>query len=48
MLTPPSLTSEFVEMVGYAPAFFHDLVNDEVKSDGSSIGDVMAPFHPLS
>ena len=48
MLTPPSLTSKFVGMAGYAPASFHDLVDDEVESDGSSIGDVMAPSHPLS
>ena len=40
--------SEFVEMAGYAPTSFHDLVDDEVKSDSSSIGDVMAPGHPLS
>ena len=35
-------------MVGYAPASFHDLIDDEVESDGSSIGYVMAPGHPLS
>ena len=48
MLTPPPLTSEFVGMVGYAPASFHDLMDDEVESDGSSIGDIVAPSHPLS
>ena len=48
MLTPPSLTSKFMGMAGYAPTSFHDLVDDEVESDGSSIGDVMAPGHPLS
>ena len=48
MLAPPPLTSEFVGMVGYAPASFHDLMDNEVESDGSSIGDVMAPSHPLS
>ena len=48
MLTPPRLTSEFVGMAGYAPASFHDLMDDEVESDGSSIGDIMAPSHPLS
>ena len=48
MLTLPPLTSEFVGMVGYAPASFHDLVDDEVESDGSSTSDVMAPVHPLS
>ena len=48
MLMPPPLTSEFVGMAGYGPASFHDLIDDEVKSDGSSIGDVVAPGHPLS
>ena len=48
MLTSPPLTSEFVGMAGYAPASFHDLVDDEVNSDGSSIGDVVAPGHTLS
>ena len=48
MLTPPLLTFEFVGMAGYAPASFHDLVDDEVKSNDSSIGDVVAPDHPLS
>ena len=48
MLTPPPLTSEFIGMAGYAPASFHDLVDDEVESNGSSIGDVVAPDHPLS
>ena len=44
----PPLTSKFVGMVGYAFASFHDLVDDEVKSNGSSIDDVVAPSHPLS
>jgi len=48
MLTPPPLTSEFVGMEGYTPASFHNLVEDEVERDGSSIGDVVAPSHPLS
>ena len=48
MLAPPPLTSEFVAMAGYAPATFHDLVDDEVESDGSSIGNLVAPSHPLS
>ena len=38
----------FVGIAGYAPASFHGLVDDEVKSDGSSIDDVMALGHPLS
>ena len=48
LLTSPPLTSEFVGMVGYAPTSFHNLMDDEVESDGSSIGDVVAPSHPLS
>ena len=48
MLAPPPLTSEFVGMVSYAPASFHDLMDDDVVSDGSSIDDVVAPSHPLS
>ena len=43
MLTPPPLTSEFVGMASYAPASFHNLMDDDVESDGSSIGDVVAP-----
>ena len=34
-------------MAGYTPASFHDLIDDEVESDGSSIGDVVALGHPL-
>ena len=48
MLMPPPLTSKFMGMAGYAPASFHDLMDDEVESDGSSIGNVVAPSHPLS
>ena len=48
MLVPPPLTSEFVGMASYAPASFHDLMDDDVESDGSSIGDVVATGHPLS
>jgi len=48
MLASPPLTSEFMGMVDYAPASFHDLMDDDVESDGSSIGDVMASSHPLS
>ena len=48
MLTPPPLMTKFVGMASYAPASFYDLVDDEVESDGSSIGDVVAPSHPLS
>ena len=42
------LTSEFVGMASYAPASFHDLMDDDVESDGSSIGDIVAPSDPLS
>jgi len=35
-------------MASYAPTSFHDLMDDEVESNGSSIGDVMEPSHPLS
>ena len=48
MLIPPPLTSEFMGMAGYTPTSFHDLMDDEVESDGSSISDIMAPSHPLS
>ena len=48
MLASPPLTSEFVGMAVYAPASFHDVLDDDVESDGSSIGDVVAPTHPLS
>ena len=41
---PPPLTSEFVGMVSYAPTYFLDLMDDNVESDGSSIGD-MVPSH---
>ena len=44
MPTPPPLMSEFVGMVSYAPTYFLDLMDDDVESDGSSIGD-MAPSH---
>ena len=47
-LIPPPLTSEFMGTAGYAPASFHDLMDDEVESNDSSIGDVVAPSHPLS
>jgi len=47
MLASPPLTSKFMGMASYAPASFHDLMDDDVESDGSSIGD-MAPSHRLS
>ena len=48
MLAPPPLTLKFVGMVSYTPTTFHDLIDDDVESNGSSIGDIMAPGHPLS
>ena len=48
MLVLPPLMSEFMGMVSYAPTSFLDLMDDDVESDGSSIGDIMAPNHPLS
>ena len=44
---PPPLMSEFVGMASYAPTYFLDLMDDDVGSDGSSIGDV-APSHRVS
>ena len=47
MLAPPPLTSKFVGMMSYAPTTFHELLDDEVESDGSSIGDA-TPSHRSS
>ena len=47
MLASPPLKSKFVGIASYAPTCFLDLMDDDVKSDGSSIGDV-APSHRLS
>ena len=44
MVAPPPLTSKFMGIASYAPTIFHELLDDEVESDGSSIGDV-APSH---
>ena len=44
ILVPCPLASEFMGMAGYAPTVFHELLDDEGESDGSSIGDV-APRH---
>ena len=44
MLAPPPLMSEFMGMASYAPTSFLDLMDDDVESDDSSIGD-MAPSH---
>jgi len=48
MLAPPPLTSKLVGMASYAPTSFHELLDNDVEGDGSSIGDVVAPSHPLS
>ena len=40
------LTSEFVGMASYAPTTFHELLNDEVESEGSSIDDVAPSRRP--
>ena len=42
------LTSKFVGTGDYALATFHDLMDDDVESDSSSIGNIVAPSHPLS
>ena len=47
MLAPPPLTSEFMGMASYAPTYFLNLMDDNIESDGSSIGDV-APSHRLT
>ena len=41
------LMSELMGMASYAPTYFLDLMDDDVESNGSSIGDV-APSHRLS
>ena len=46
MLAPSPLTSQFVGMASYAPAAFHELLDDKGESDDSSIGDVV-PSHRL-
>ena len=33
-------------MVRYAPTYFLDLMDDDVESDGSSIGDVASSHRP--
>ena len=43
-MAPPPLTSEFMGMASYGPTYFLNIMDDDVRSDGSSIGDV-APSH---
>ena len=33
-------------MASYAPTYFLDLMDDDVESDGSSIGDMAPSHHP--
>ena len=47
IMVPPPLMSEFMGMASYGPTCFLDIMDDDVESDGSSIGDV-APSHRLS
>ena len=47
MPAAPPLMSEFMGMASYAPTYFLDIMDDDVGSDSSSIGDV-APSHRLS
>ena len=42
----PPLMSEFMGMASYAPTYFLDLMDDDVESDGSSIGDVVPSHRP--
>ena len=46
-MVPPPLMSKFVGMASYAPTCFLDIMDDDVGSDGSNIGDV-ATSHRLS
>ena len=38
--------SKFVGMASYASTYFLDLMDDDVKSDSSSISDVAPSHHP--
>ena len=46
MLALPPLTSEFVGMASYTPTCFLDLMDDDVESDASSIGNVVPSHRP--
>jgi hypothetical protein len=44
---PPSLVTKLVGMTGYGPTSFHDLLfDDDLLTEGSSIGDVSSPGYP--
>ena len=45
-MAPPPPTSEFVGMASYAPTCFLDIIDDDVRSDGSSIGDMASSHRP--
>ena len=44
IMAPPPPTSEFVGMTSYGPSCFLHIMDNDVESDGFSIGDV-APSH---
>ena len=46
MLALHPLTSKFMGMASYAPTYFLDIMDDDIGSDGSSIGDVAPSHHP--
>ena len=48
VLAPHPLMSEFMGMASYAPTCFLDIMDDDVGSDGSSIGWRLATIGPGS
>ena len=40
------LMSEFVGMASYAPTYFVELMDDDVESDSSSLGDEVPSHRP--
>ena len=46
IMAPPPLMSEFMGMASYSPTCFLDIMDDDVRSDGSSIGDVVPSHRP--
>ena len=46
IMAPSPPTSEFVGMASYGPSCFLDIMDDDVGSDDSSIGDVAPSHHP--
>ena len=45
-MVPPLPTSKFVGMASYGPTCFLDIMDDDVGSDGSSIGDEARNHRP--